>query len=228
MAVAMLPVSFAKPATLAPLVRLWIQGTEWGLRRLCRISVEVRGREHVPAGAALIAAKHQCTYDAFAPVRHLGAPSLVAKKELLRVPFLALYGIRSGMLLPIDREGHASSLRKLISDARAALDQGRQLVIFPEGTRAEIGAAPDYKPGIAALYGTLDVPCVPMATNAGMHWRPGSVLHPPGRIVFEYLEPIPPGLDRRAFMRELQGRIEAATDALVAESRAALGSAGGR
>ena len=58
---------------------------------------------------------------------------------------------------------HAKALKDMVRQARARHAEGRQILIFPEGTRGEIGAAPDYKPGIAALYRDLDAACTPMS-----------------------------------------------------------------
>jgi len=106
-------------------------------------------------------------------------------------------------------------MRKLLADGRQRLAEGRQVLIFPEGHRMAPGAAPDYKPGVAALYG-LGVACVPVATNSGAHWPAHGFLRYPGTIVVEFLEPIQPGLKRPAFMRELENRIETASNALLA------------
>ena len=89
------------------------------------------------------------------------------------------------------------------------------MIIAPEGTRTAPGAAPDYKPGIAALYREIDVPVHPVATNAGVHWPKHGFTRKPGTIVFEYLEPIQPGLKRAEFMRTLQERTETASNALL-------------
>jgi 1-acyl-sn-glycerol-3-phosphate acyltransferase len=97
--------------------------------------------------------------------------------------------------------------------AREVLAQGRPILIFPEGTRQKPGAEPDYKPGVAGLYGVLGVACVPVALNSGVYWT--GFLKRPGTIVLQFLEPIPPGLKRDAFMAQLQGRIESATNALL-------------
>ena len=99
----------------------------------------------------------------------------------------------------------------------ASVAKGRQVVIYPEGHRGEPGVAGDYKPGIAALYRELDVPVYPVATNSGVHWPPHGFLRRPGVIVYEFLEPIPPGLRRAAFMRELETRIETASQRLLTE-----------
>jgi 1-acyl-sn-glycerol-3-phosphate acyltransferase len=103
----------------------------------------------------------------------------------------------------------------MVADAKDRFADERQLVIFPEGHRGEPGQPGDYKPGIAALYRELEVPVHPMATNAGVHWPAHGLLRRPGTIVYEYLEPIPPGLKRAEFMRILQDRIETASTALL-------------
>ncbi len=97
------------------------------------------------------------------------------------------------------------------------MKETRQVVIFPEGTRGAVGVPGDYKPGIAALYRELNLPVTPLALNCGVHWPLGKFLMPPGTIVFEYLPPIPAGLKRGEFMRELQTRIDTATKALEDE-----------
>lgn len=208
------------PLVLAPrrwIVRSW---RTWGLgvmfllRVVCGIRVEFRGRQFIPAGHALIAPKHQCMFDVFAQFTVLPDSCFVTKKELMWIPFFGWYAAKARMIV-VDRAGHAAALRKLVADAKDRFADERQLVIFPEGHRGEPGVAGDYKPGIAALYRELEVPVHPMATNAGVHWPAHGVLRRPGTIVYEYLEPIPPGLKRAEFMRVLQERIETASTALL-------------
>jgi 1-acyl-sn-glycerol-3-phosphate acyltransferase len=136
------------------------------------------------------------------------------KRELLRIPFYGWFSLKAGML-PLDRRGGAGALRKLLADAKSFLDEPRQLVIFPEGHRMAPGAKGEYQPGVAGLYRELGLPCTPMATNSGVHWPAHGILRRPGRIVYEFLEPIPPGLRRAAFMRELETRIETASQRLL-------------
>ena len=130
-------------------------------------------------------------------------------------------------MIAIDRDGKASALRKMAADAKAVFAQGRCVLIFPEGTRKKPGAAPDYKPGVAGLYGQIGVPCAPVALNSGLFWTgPGGFLKKPGTIIVEFLPLIPPGLKRAEFMSALETRIETATTKLVAEGRASLASNG--
>ncbi len=194
--------------------RPWSRVVMWLLLAICGIRVEFRGQQYMPTQRALIAPKHQCMFDVFAQFAVLPDSCFVTKRELMWIPFFGWYATKARMI-SVDRAGQAAALRKLVTDAKDRFADERQLVIFPEGHRGEPGVAGDYKPGIAALYRELDVPVHPIATNAGVHWPAHGVLRRPGTIVYEYLEPIPPGLKRAEFMRILQDRIETASMALL-------------
>jgi 1-acyl-sn-glycerol-3-phosphate acyltransferase len=191
----------------------------WGrgvvaLLAICDIKVEVRGRQHIPTGPALVAPKHLCMLDVFAQFTWLPASVFVMKRELAWIPWFGWYAAKVGAI-DIDRSGGASALKKMVAEAKALFARGRQVVIFPEGHRGTPGVPGDYKPGVAALYRELDVPVIPVATNSGVHWPAHGIIRRPGTIVFEYLEPIPPGLKRAEFMRLLQDRIETGSTALL-------------
>jgi 1-acyl-sn-glycerol-3-phosphate acyltransferase len=210
------------PLILAP--RRWMIRAMalWGkvvialLRVICGIRVEFRGLAYLPKGRALVAAKHQCMFDTMAPLTIFPDASYVMKRELLKIPFYGWFCVKAGMI-ELDRQGGSGALRKLIGDARTRLAAPRQLVIFPEGTRTPPGVKTDYQPGVAGLYRDLGLPCTLMATNSGAHWPAHGFLRRPGLIVYEFLEPIPAGLHRAAFMRELETRLEAASARLLTE-----------
>lgn len=197
--------------------RTWSRVTFWGLRVICGTRYEVRGT--VPKDRVLIAIKHMSMWDTCAIYTVLGDPSIVLKRGLLTIPFYGWYLWKAGMI-PIERDGGANTLRKMVATAKAEMARGRSVVIFPEGTRKKPEAPPDYKPGVAGLYGQLDVPCVPVALNSGVFWT-GFTKHP-GTIVMEFLEPIPAGLPRKQFMPRLEAAIETASSRLVAEGKATL------
>ncbi len=196
-------------------IEVWGRLTLWGLRVICGLTYEVRGREHLHGTPALYAGKHLAMWDTVVLPLVLKHPALVLKRQLLSIPFYGWYARKAGMIA-IDREGHASALRRMVAAGKARLAEGRPIAIFPEGTRKKPGAAPDYKPGVAALYGMLDVACVPFALNSGVYWA--GPLRKPGRIVIEFLPAIPPGLKRRDFMAALEGSVESATARLIAEA----------
>jgi 1-acyl-sn-glycerol-3-phosphate acyltransferase len=192
------------------LARSWARASLWGLKVFAGIGFEVRGIP--PTGPVLVASKHMSMWDTLALYLVLDRPGIVLKRELLYVPFFGWF-VWKAAAIPIDREGRASALRKMSQAAKRVLAEGRPVLIFPEGTRKKPGAAPDYKPGVAGLYGLLDVPCVPVALNSGVYWT--SFLKHPGTITLEFLEVIGPGLKRGAFMALLEKRIETATNALL-------------
>jgi 1-acyl-sn-glycerol-3-phosphate acyltransferase len=195
--------------------RIWSAGV-LRLLPVCGVRVEVRGRQYVPTGAALVAPKHQCMLDVFAQFGVLPASAFVMKQELKKIPWFSWYAVRVGSII-LDRKAGSAAVRKLVIEARALVAGDRQVVIFPEGTRTKPGAPPAYKPGIAALYREFGVPVYPVATNSGVHWPAHGFMRRPGVIVFEYLEPIPPGLKRAEFMRILEERIETASTRLLSE-----------
>jgi 1-acyl-sn-glycerol-3-phosphate acyltransferase len=196
----------------------WWSGTVLALARgIAGIEYELRGAEHLPRGAGIIAMKHQSAWDTLAVPALIGDVAIVLKRELLWIPFYGWYARKAGMI-PIDRGAGATALKSMLRRAREVVAERRPIVIFPEGTRTAVGAKRAYHPGVAALYSQLGLPVVPVAVNSGLFWPRRSFLKRPGRIVVEALPPLPPGLDRKAFLAELQSRIEAATERLVAEA----------
>lgn len=189
----------------------------WLLRWIVGIKIEVRGHDKLPRSACLVAAKHQSAWDTFGLIPLFRDPAIVLKAELAHIP---LYGwfCRKFEHIIVSRERAAVALKTMLADSRDRAAQGREIVIFPEGTRSPPGAPPDYKPGIVALYEGLQLPCVPLALNSGLYWPRRSLMRYPGTIIVEFLEPLPAGLDRRAFRTELEARIEDASNRLIAEA----------
>lgn len=211
-------------------VKRWGRTNTWLLRHVAGVRVEFRGS--VPPGPLLVVAKHQSALETFALVPAFDFPTFVLKRELMRVPFFGWYARKSGMI-PVNRRGGMAELYGMVELARAEIAGGRQVVIFPEGTRRAPGAPPDYKLGAAFLYAELRATVLPVALNTGLFWPRGRFLKRPGTAVIEFLEPIPPGLRRSAILPLLEARIETATAALVAEALGAddargTGGPGGR
>jgi 1-acyl-sn-glycerol-3-phosphate acyltransferase len=218
-----LPVYFILPQAFAMwVVRTWARAGVWLLRVLAGTRLEVRGREHIAASASIVAAKHQSAFETFALVPQFANPTFVIKRELTWIPIFGQYTIKAGMI-HVDRSAGISALRYIASRARTELAKGRDIIIFPEGTRRPPGAPPDYHPGVAHLCRALGVSVVPVALNSGLFWRRRTFLRYPGTIVIEFLPPIPPGLDARRFMERLQSDIETASERL---QREASGSGG--
>ena len=215
-AIAFLPVLIGPRSWAQWSLKFWGGVTTGLLHLICGVRVEVRGRENIPAGASLVAAKHQCMFDIFGTLPILPDGCYVLRQELMRIPIFGWWAWKCAMIV-IDRGGGAKTLRKMLADSTARLkaDPDRQIFIFPEGHRGKPGVAGDYQPGVAFLYRELDLPCVPIALNSGVHWGP--IRRTPGTIVFQFLPAIPAGLKRNDFMRELEERLESASNALLAE-----------
>jgi len=213
----------ALPTLLMPrwgilrLAQHWARTNLWLLRIVCRIDVDWRGLEKVPRGAVLVGAKHQSTWETFALLPLLPDPTFILKRELLWIPFYGWFAKHAGMI-PVDRGAGKAALVGMTERAREALLEGRQIVVFPEGTRRPPGAEPRYKFGIAHLYAEGVAPCVPIALNSGLFWPRRKFLRYPGTITVEVLDPIPPGLSKEEFFARLQRDIETATARLVAQA----------
>jgi len=194
-------------------LRSWGRATLWGLRWIMGARVSFEGLEHVPQGGALIAMKHQSALDTIVPALFLPRPVYVYKAELGNTPVMGAYLKKNQ--IGVDRGGYAKALKSLVRGARDAVARGGQVLIFPEGTRQEIDAPPDYKPGIAAMYKDLNIPVTPVALNTGLIWKPKGIMRSPGHVTFKVLPPIPAGLPRDEFMRELERILESESQALL-------------
>lgn len=220
MAIALLPALAFPRQVLLMGVRAWMQGIQSLLRALVGLDYELRGLERVPNAPAIFAFKHQSAWETLSLHLLLPDPAIVLKRELALIPLFGQYTRRAGMI-HVDRAQGGRALRSLIKGAQAALDRGQSIAIFPEGTRVAPGAHRPYHPGVAALYLHLKCPVVPVALNSGLFWGRRSFIKRPGRITVEILPPIEPGLERAAFMAELERRLEGATLRLVEEGRQA-------
>lgn len=201
------------------MAKTWGRTSLWLLRVVCGMRVEWRGLEKLPPGGYLVAAKHQSTWETFALVPQFHDPTFIIKRELEWIPVWGWLAIKAQMI-PIDRSAGGQTIPRMMKHARQALSEGRQIVIFPEGTRRAAGAEPAYKFGVARMYAEADAPCVPIALNSGLFWPRRQFLRYPGTVIVEILDPIPPGLEQKAFFERLQSDIEGATARLLAEGRA--------
>lgn len=182
--------------------RAWARAVIWLLRTCCRIEVRVSGYENLPlVGPVLIASTHQSAFDT-AVWMLLPRPAYVLKKELLTVPVFGGLMQPAGMIA-VDRSAGARAIRDLIRDGQTAAADGRQVVIFPQGTRANPGEPRVIQPGVAALAGAMAAPVVPVVTDSGAHWGRNSFLKRPGTIHIVIGRPLPAGLARGTLVSAL-------------------------
>ncbi|WP_439596170.1 lysophospholipid acyltransferase family protein [Falsiroseomonas sp.] len=207
----LLPVRFTRGVT-----RLWARLVILALRLAVGVRVEVRGWHHLPPGGVVLAAKHQSAFDTIIWLSLLSQPAYVMKKELLSIPFYGWHARKAGMI-PVDRAGGAAALRGMLRAATEAVAAGRQVVIFPEGTRTAVGQRVSYQPGVVAIAAGTGAPVVPVATDSGRVWGRRHFLKRPGVIRISLLPPLPPGLNRARMLAALEAQIETETDRLMAE-----------
>jgi 1-acyl-sn-glycerol-3-phosphate acyltransferase len=201
---------------------IWVAKT-WGrvnlvLLRVAGIDYELRGTEKIPPGPLIVASKHQSTWETFALLPLFDNPVFILKRELQWIPIFGWLTIK-GRMVPVDRGAGSQALIAMTERARIELARGRQLIIFPEGTRRPASAEPRYKYGVAHLYGAEGVACLPVALNSGLFWPRRSLRLRPGTVIVEFLDPIEPGLDKDAFFERLRGVIEEKTARLLAEGK---------
>jgi len=219
---AIIPTLVMPRKAIIRVAQAWARSSLWLMRLIVGTRVEFRGLERIPSGGLLVAAKHQSFWETFALATLFDDPVFILKRELIWIPFFGWYLWKAGMI-PVNRKAGSLALVEMNRRARAAVAEGRQILIFPEGTRRPPGAEPAYKFGIAHLYTTLRVPCLPVALNSGLFWPRRRFLRRPGTILVEILDPLAPGLPRDQFFQEVRDRIETASQRLLREGLAQPG-----
>jgi 1-acyl-sn-glycerol-3-phosphate acyltransferase len=196
---------FGRRPTLA-VVLSWVELNYWLCRNVLGIRTRVIGT--VPPGPHLLAVKHESMFETLEMVRLAGLPVIVMKRELADIPLFGLMTRRYGVI-PVERSAGAKALRDMIAAGREAVESGRSVIIYPEGTRVRVGETPPLRPGFAGLYRALGLPVVPVALDSGRLWGRGLV-HRPGTVTFLIGETIPVGLKRD----EVEQRVHRAINAL--------------
>ncbi|MCD0424093.1 1-acyl-sn-glycerol-3-phosphate acyltransferase [Rubrivivax sp. JA1024] len=203
---------------LIKVAKMWGQSSIWLMRLVCGTRVEFRGLEKIPPGPLIVAPKHQSMWETFALLQFFDAPLYILKRELTWIPVFGWLLVKADMIA-INRRKGGRILMEMAKSASREVNRGRQLIIFPEGTRTPVDAPPHYKAGVAQIYADCDVPCLPVALNSGLFWPRRQFMRYPGTIVVEFLDPLPAGLERREFLTRVSAAIETASNRLIAEAR---------
>lgn len=213
-----LPTYLMPRSAILTISKNWARSSIWLMRVVCNTRVEYRGLEKIPNGPLIVASKHQSMWETFALLQFFDQPIYILKRELLRIPFFGWYLSKCGMI-GVERGTGGRALIEMARRAAEAVRGGRQLIIFPEGTRMAVDAPPNYKSGVGQIYAASGVPCLPVALNAGLFWPRRSFLRYPGTLVVEFLDPLPAGLPRKEFMARIASAIEEATNRIVDDAR---------
>jgi 1-acyl-sn-glycerol-3-phosphate acyltransferase len=203
---------------LMAVARYWARSNIWLLRVICNTKVEYRGVDKIPQGPLIVASKHQSMWETFALLQFFDQPLYILKRELKWIPLFGWLLIKADMI-GVDRSAGGRALLNMARRAGEEVRRGRQLIIFPEGTRRAVDAPPNYKTGVAQIYVDCGVTCLPVALNSGLFWPRRTFMRYPGTIVIEFLETLPPGLSRREFLARVSSAIEDASGRLIAAAR---------
>ena len=213
-----LPTFFMPYRAIVAVAKAWGRWNLFWLRVICGLKADFRGLEKIPPGPLLIASKHQSAWETFALLWLFDNPAYIMKRELQWIPLFGWLTAK-GRMIPVDRGAGSAGLNAMTDRARKELADGRQIIIFPEGTRRPVEAPPRYKHGIVQIYRNSGVPCLPVALNSGLFWPRRNFMRYPGTLVVEFLDLLPPGLQRDEFMDGIRNAIETATDRIVKEAR---------
>ena len=188
---------------------------EFGLRWIGGVKIIVRGKEHLPDGPAIIAAKHQCWGDGHFMYAQLSHLRFVIGDHVLAFPLVGTIIRKMGAIIVQKKAGAVKRARAVEEQLAAAHEPNQRILIYPEGHLAPIGHHYRYRPGVYFLHKETGLPVVPAATNLGQSWTPNNWKITPGEVVIEFLPPMPEGLEKSAFMNELLTRIETKCHQLI-------------
>ena len=202
-------------------IKVWnygfIPALVWCLKYIGGITVEIRGEKNLKQEGVIYAGKHESALETYILTNYIKKAAFILKKELTYIPIFGWAQYFYGMI-PVDRSGGAVAMKNMLRHAKQRIECGRPVIIFPEGTRKQPGQETSYKPGVALLYQNLNLPVVPVATNTGLFWKKNSFLRYSGKVIFEFMEPLSAGMDKKTFMTELENKIETKCNELNQET----------
>jgi len=214
-------VFFPRPVILAT-TKFYVNGVDLIEKYILGLNYEIRGQEHLPEeGTYIVAAKHQSAYETLKLHHLFGDPTIVLKRELLDIPIFGKF-LQKLDVIPIDRSNKEEAITAIVDGAKRMASKNRPIVIFPQGTRVRPDITTEEKPykgGIVKMYKNTDLPVIPMALNTGLFWGRNSFIKRPGKVVFEFLPPIEPGLPDKKVMQAIEDRIETKSLALMQEAK---------
>ncbi|MGE7369691.1 lysophospholipid acyltransferase family protein [Neorhizobium sp. NPDC001467] len=212
------PIYFLLPRRVAYRIpKAWAASNNWLMEKIVGATFEIEGMENIPEGGCIFAPKHQSAWDTFALLPYQRDPVYILKRELLWIPLFGWYVAKQRMI-PVNRGARGKVMVEMMKRTRQEMDSGRQLIIYPEGTRRAPGDAPDYRYGIARIYRDVQVPVVPIVAHWGLFWGRRKLIKHPGRFKVKILPPIQPGMEPDAFYTHLIATLEQASDELLVQT----------
>ncbi len=212
------PYYFLAPRKAALRVpKAWAKAVNRLAEKIIGATFEIEGLENIPEGGCIFAPKHQSAWDTFALLPHQRDPVYILKRELTWIPLFGWYVAKQKMI-PVNRGARGKVMVEVMKRTQQEMANGRQLIIYPEGTRKPPGAPPEYRYGIARIYRDVQVPVVPIVAHWGLFWGRRKLVKYPGHFKVRILPPIQPGMDPDAFYAHLIETMEKASDDLLIET----------
>jgi 1-acyl-sn-glycerol-3-phosphate acyltransferase len=212
------PIYFLLPRKTAfKIPKAWARSNNWLMAKLAGTTFEIDGLENIPDTGCIFAPKHQSFWDTYALLPWMDDPVYILKRELTWIPLFGWY-LKKLRMIPVDRGARGKVMVDVMRRTKIEMDNGRQLIIYPEGTRRPPGAEPSYRYGIARIYRDTQVPVVPIVMHPGLFWPRRSTMRYPGHFKVRILPAIPPGLDPDEFFTRLTETLERESDRLLMET----------
>ena len=195
----------------------WMRSVMFLWKWITGSTYEYRGLENIPKEGCILASKHQSAWETIGLGPAVHNIVYIMKRELMSIPVFGWFAQKTGMI-PVRRSDRSKALGPMIEAADVAVKNGRQIVIFMEGTRMAAGTMRPYKAGVARMADAIQCPIVPVALNTGLFWPRNSFWRYSGHAIIEFLPPILPGGTVQDVLEKLEHDVEEATNALILET----------
>lgn len=190
------------------IVTCWNRFVMLWLRACCNIRYEIVGHKHAEKFPCVVLAKHQSTWETMFLQFYFGPVSTILKRELFRIPFFG-WGLASLRPIAINRGTPIQALKEIKTIGIKRLQQGNNLLIYPEGTRTAYGQIGNYARSGADIAISAGVPVIAVAHNGGKYWPHKHFIKYPGTIKVVISEPFnTEGKDRKELTEEIKNWIE--------------------
>ena len=205
MALFLFPFLISRRSTLI-IAYCWAKIVLFLLKNVCGVLIKISDQNQINKNGVIFAVRHESMLDTILFLAYNLDIKYIVKKELLYVPFYGLFVWRSGHII-INRKGKSKTLLKMVNKVREYANSGKNIIIFPHGTRIGVGQNIRVQSGIFAFYKYLDKPIIPIHISTGNVWKKNGFIKQPGIVEVKFLEKINKGLNKSEFLSIINNRL---------------------